>query len=68
MAVTLFASLVPITIGALGVREGVFAYSLSLYGVPAAVGLAVAMLNRVVNVLFGIVGGLLFATERDPRG
>jgi uncharacterized membrane protein YbhN (UPF0104 family) len=66
--VTLFASLVPITIGALGVREGVFAYSLSLYGVPTAVGLAVAMLNRAVVVLFGIVGGLLFSTERDTGG
>lgn len=68
MAVTLFASLVPITIGALGVREGVFAYSLSLYGVPTAVALAVAILNRAVVVLFGIVGGLLFSTERGTGG
>lgn len=64
MALTLLGSLVPISIGALGVREGILASSLALYGVPHAAGLTVALLNRAVVILLGLTGGLMFYRER----
>jgi hypothetical protein len=59
MALTLLASLVPLSIGALGVREGVVVFALGLCGVPAAEALTVALLNRVLLVIFGVAGGVI---------
>jgi uncharacterized membrane protein YbhN (UPF0104 family) len=59
MALTLLASLVPLTLGALGVREGILVYTLGVCGVPAAAALTVALLNRLVFVLVGLVGAAL---------
>ncbi len=53
--------LVPLTIGGLGVQEGVIAYTLSWYGVPLSVGAAVALINRMAVWLVGLIGGLVFA-------
>lgn len=59
MALTLLASLVPLTLGALGVREGILVYTLGVCGIPPAAALTVALLNRFVFVLVGLVGALL---------
>lgn len=67
MALTLLGSLVPITIGALGVREGILASSLAFYGVPYAAGVTVALLNRAVVVILGLAGFLVFYRERHLR-
>jgi uncharacterized membrane protein YbhN (UPF0104 family) len=64
LALTMFASLVPVSVGALGVREGMLVYLLGMYGVPPAEGLTVALLARLMVILPGIVGGLVFYTDR----
>jgi uncharacterized membrane protein YbhN (UPF0104 family) len=61
MALVMFASLVPVSIGALGVREGLLVYGLGLCGVPAPEAMTVALLNRVTSIAIG-AGGLLVAT------
>jgi len=67
MALTLLGSLVPISVGALGVREGILASSLAFYGVPHADAVTVALLNRAVVVLLGLGGFLVFYRERHLR-
>lgn len=64
LALTMFTSLVPVSVGALGVREGALVYLLGMYGVPPAEGLTVALLARLMVVLPGIAGGLVFYTDR----
>lgn len=65
LALTMFASLVPVSVGALGVREGMLVYLLGLYGVPLAEGLTVALLARLMVILPGILGGLVFYADRS---
>ena len=64
MALTLFASMVPVSIGALGVREGILVYALGAYGVPNAEALTVALLARLVVIALGAAGGVLFHGDR----
>ena len=65
LALTMFASLVPVSVGALGVREGMLVYLLGMYGVPPAEGLTVALLARLMVIVPGIVGGLVFYADRS---
>lgn len=58
-ALMMFASLVPLSIGALGVREGVLVYALGLYGVPAPAAMTVALLNRLVSIVIGASGAFV---------
>lgn len=72
MALALAAALIPISVGALGIREGILVYGLAASGVPPAEGLAAALLTRAIVVLFAIWGALLlfrpqkFSAPRDP--
>ena len=63
MALTLLASLVPLSIGALGIREGILVYALGACRVPAPEALTVALLNRLVLVVVGLIGA--FVTDID---
>ena len=63
LALALLASLVPLSIGALGIREGVLVYALGVCGVPAPEALTVALLNRLVLVVVGLAGA--FVTDVD---
>jgi len=65
LAVTAVVALLPITVGGLGLLEGSIAVMLGLFGVPLAAGVAAALVNRVVLVLIAIVGGVLYASDRD---
>ncbi|MGN6185439.1 MAG: lysylphosphatidylglycerol synthase transmembrane domain-containing protein [Thermoanaerobaculia bacterium] len=68
MGMTTISSLVPISAGALGIREAVFSYVLRLYGVPLPAGLTVALLQRFVVILFAVAGGVyLLRGQRQPR-
>lgn len=57
LAIALLASLIPLSLGALGLREGAIVAGLALFGVETADGLVVALLNRAVLVLLALVGG-----------
>jgi len=54
-------SIVPITIGGFGVREGFFAYFYSLIGVPPAISVGVSIVQYIILILLpASLGGLLF--------
>lgn len=57
---TAFVSLLPISIGALGVRENALAWSLAIFGIIPSVAIAVAMVNRVVLIIIAIFGGIIY--------
>lgn len=63
LAVALLASLIPISLGAIGIREGAFTYALALFAVPISASVTVAILNRAVTIVFGAAGALAYYAE-----
>lgn len=59
--VTVFVMLAPITINGIGLREVVFVYVLSFWGVDGAVALAMAWLEFGTVLVLGLIGGITFA-------
>lgn len=53
-------SLLPVTIGGLGLKEGAFIVFFHAIGIPKESALAIALLNRFMSLLIAISGGLLF--------
>lgn len=64
---TAFVSIVPVTIGGLGVIEGVTAFSMSIFGVSSSTAVAVAFLNRLLWIAYGAIGGLWFVLGRKNK-
>lgn len=62
----LFVTMLPVSINAIGVREGVWAFFFAAFGVPAALGVAVAWLDYGLVLLQALVGGMVYAGR--PRG
>lgn len=60
----LFASLLPISIGGLGVREGAFVSLLALYGVPGEAALALSVLIAVMGIAVELPGAWFLAMDR----
>jgi uncharacterized protein (TIRG00374 family) len=60
----LFIMLIPISINAVGVREGVFVFLLGLSGVHKGEALALAWISYGFLVLQGLVGGLVYAFRK----
>ncbi|MCC6763807.1 MAG: flippase-like domain-containing protein [Deltaproteobacteria bacterium] len=59
-SVVVLFTVLPISIGGLGVREGVLVLTLAAYGVPAADALALSILVFATTILApGLVGGVL---------
>lgn len=54
------ASMIPLTIGGLGVIEVSLVYALSLFGVPNETGLAIALINRISMWLIALWGGIIW--------
>ncbi len=54
-------SSVPISLGALGLREGAIAFCLTMVGISPAEAVAVALLARLLTFAKGTVGGILYA-------
>ena len=57
---TAFVSIVPVTIGGLGLIEGATAFSLVLFGVTGSSAVAIAFLNRLVWIAYAAIGGVWF--------
>jgi uncharacterized protein (TIRG00374 family) len=60
--------MLPISLGGIGLQEWAYMVVLSMLGVPAAVGLSVALLYRTRTIVFGLLGGALYplCTQATP--
>lgn len=60
----LFVMMLPVSINAIGVRENVWAFFFAAFGVPAALGVAVAWLSYGLVLVQALAGGLVYASWR----
>jgi uncharacterized membrane protein YbhN (UPF0104 family) len=60
----LFVMMLPVSVNAIGVRENVWAFFFTAFGVAAATGVAVAWLDYGLVLLQALVGGLVYAGRR----
>ena len=67
MAIALIATMVPLSIGALGVQEGALVLALGAFGVPAAPAMAAALLNRGALMTLGAAGALLLFSREGTN-
>lgn len=67
----LIISMMPISLGGIGLQEWAYFYTFQAIGAGGSLGLLVALLMRVKNLTYGLLGGLLYALRRgnvaDPR-
>jgi hypothetical protein len=61
----LFVMMLPVSINAIGVREGIWAFFFTAFGVPAALGVAAAWLSYGIVLLEAVVGGLFYVARRQ---
>jgi hypothetical protein len=61
--------MIPISLGGIGLQEWAYTVVLSMLGVPAAIGLSVALLYRIRTIVFGLIGGALYplCTQAVPQ-
>jgi len=64
---TIMATMLPVTLNGLGVREGVLVALLATAGVPTAQGGAVALLTLTISLGFSLVGGLIYPFYRPSK-
>jgi uncharacterized protein (TIRG00374 family) len=62
--VATFVLMLPVSINGIGVREGVFALFFAEFGVPVAGAIAFAWLGFGMALVYGAVGGVLYAIRR----
>ena len=62
----LIVMMLPVSINAIGVRENVWAFFFASFGVPAALGVAVAWLSYGLVLLQALIGGAIYAWGRLP--
>lgn len=56
MPLVYLATVLPISLGGLGVREGVMAGLLSLYGIEISLAIGISFLMTIIKLLIGIIG------------
>ncbi len=65
--ITYVVTLIPISLGGVGVREGILSYLLTRVGVLATDAVTLAFLIYLMRVLIGILGGIWYlATKNEP--
>jgi hypothetical protein len=62
-----FVSLIPITVNGLGVREGLTVWFLEKAAVPASFSMGLSIVNRLITLVLGALGGLVLLARR-PGG
>lgn len=67
MFATAFFALLPVSLGGLGIREGTIAIGLSLFGVSKSSAVTIAFMNRILLLLFALLGGILFIINKHPK-
>lgn len=60
LSITAFISMIPITIGALGLREGVISVILILFGLSENDAIIISLLNRLILMLIASVGAIYY--------
>jgi glycosyltransferase 2 family protein len=60
LSITAFISMIPITLGALGLREGVITVILILFGLPENDAIIISLLNRLILMLIASVGAIYY--------
>jgi uncharacterized membrane protein YbhN (UPF0104 family) len=64
LAIVAFISVLPISIGALGVRENAITWSLGLFGVPLTEAVGLALVNRLLFVMISLIGGVIYVKSQ----
>ena len=62
--VATFVLMLPVSINGIGVREGLFALFFAEFGVPVAGAIAFAWLGFAMVLVYGALGGLVYALRR----
>jgi len=61
---TAVISLLPVSLGALGIRESTIAFSLVLFGVSKTNSIGIAFINRLFLYFYSIIGVILFLNNK----
>ena len=64
MPIVYFATVIPVSLGGLGVREGTFAGLMLLYGVSTSTSVIISFSMYFVKILIGIIGGIIYIKEK----
>lgn len=62
--IAIFVMMIPLSINGIGVREAIFIFLLSQWGVENSTALALAWLEYGIFLLFGLVGGLVYMLRK----
>ncbi len=62
--IAIFVMMVPISINGIGVREAIFIFLLSQWGVPTSVAIALAWLEYGIFLAFGLIGGAIYMIRK----
>jgi len=62
--IAVFVMMIPVSINAIGVRENVWAFFFTAFGVASAKGVAVAWLDYGLVLIHALVGGAIYAWSR----
>lgn len=60
--IVMVITMIPISIGGIGLAEGAYFFTFSRLGVAGAVGLSVALFMRAKALLAGLIGGLYYSS------
>jgi len=58
--------MVPVSINAIGIREGIFIYLLGSFAVGNSQAIAFAWVELGLFLLYGVLGGIVYAVRRPP--
>lgn len=62
---SIFVTMIPISINGIGVRESIFVFFFSAYGVSATQAIAFAWVSLALIILQGLIGGLVFTFRKE---
>ena len=64
---SIFVTMLPVSINGIGLREGVFVFFFSAYGIDAVEAIAFAWIALGFVMLQGVIGGILFAARGENK-
>ena len=63
---TAIVTLIPVSVGGIGIMEGALTGSLALYGVSLSAAAGVALLNRIVLIFIACIGAVFYMKMEKP--
>lgn len=64
MPIVYISTILPISLGGLGVREGVFSGLLTLYGIDASIAITISLLMYFTKIIVGLVGYVVYLKDK----